>query len=178
MTTPSRPRRGRALRFYGPSMSDAFLPTHVTQALNLARGRNQAPYYVAAYTKADAVRHLEAAGIRVTPRLLRMQGSGYISLAALLDAGLLANEGDIVAWVDRGGVESVRGIVTVHPGGEVRVWGNWQLSRFDCGSGPVRYVTFALRHADLARFPERRGDEPPTPATGWTLPANWTETRP
>lgn len=176
MTTATR--APRKLKLYGPDMSNAFPPRAVLEAVGAARHRVQAPYTVAAYTKADAVRYLEAAGFRVdgNGRHLRVQAPVVHDLTALLDAGLLATEGEIVAWTDRGGVESVRGIVTVHPGGEVRVWGNWQLTRFHIGGRPVKYVTFAVRRADGARFPERtRTGQEPTPPTGWTMPADWTE---
>lgn len=173
MTTATR--APRKLKLYGPDLSNSFLPTFVTEVIGLALHRAQAPYAVVATTKAAAVRHLEAAGIRADARTLRVRDGHEHALTALLDAGLLATDGEIVAWTDRGGVESVRGIATVHPGGEARLWGNWQHSEFITGPGPFRHVTFAVRHADGARFPERRADEPPTPATGWTMPDDWTE---
>lgn len=171
MTTATRPRK---LRLYSPDLSDSYVPHSITKLLGLAQGRIQAPYYIAAATKTEAVKYAQAAGFYARPATLRMVERNQPSnaLAAALDAGYLTEPGEILTWTERGGTENVRNVVQVRVNGAVStadIVGQWTyVERINAGHEPRRSATFLVRLSDGARFPERRFTEPATPATGWT----------
>lgn len=171
MTTATRPRK---LRLYSPDLSDSYVSRDVTRMLALAQGRVQAPYYIAAATKAEAVKYAQAAGFWARSATLRMERreQGSNSLNAVLDAGYLTEPGEILVWTERGGVENVRNVVQVKVNGAVSVAnivGQWTyVERINADHEPRRSATFLIRLADGARFPERPFTKPATPSTGWT----------
>ena len=169
MTTATRPRK---LRLYSPDLSDSHVSHSLTKLLGLAAGRSQAPYYIAAPTKAEAVKYAQAAGLWARAATLRMvdRDQGSNSLNAALDAGFLTEPGEILVWAERGGTENQRFIARVRVNGNVshaEVVGRWSyVERINADHEPRRSATFLVR-GDGAWFPERPFTAPATPATGW-----------
>jgi hypothetical protein len=80
---------------------DSVVPVAASEVIGDARHQNQAPYFVVAPSKVAATEYLRAA--QIYDRGLRLSmGNG---LHALMDAGLLSEEGTvIVASMNHGGV--------------------------------------------------------------------------
>lgn len=135
--------------------------THLGQ---FPAARDQGEILVTAPSKRAALDRLASLGFT-------RNNPGHLSLCegnsahALIDAGWLAEDGDVVVFrSDVRGLPIVAVPAAAVVTGQAEVVGEWTLLGDSLGMRPMA----ARRLSDGALFPERRSADPATPATGWT----------
>lgn len=150
----------RTTKLYTVELQKSAVPHHVAGAAKIRHGRTQAEVMVVATTKAAAVRRLEEAGW-YHPQGLNLSTGGNPG-NAIFDAGLLDEEGAIVAWAPHTDGEHL--VVRIGPGESQPVAvGRWEYIRI---VGETRVNDRCFIRNDGALFPPRWSRSPATPSTG------------
>lgn len=148
--------RSSAPKIYNVELVRSNVPDHIAKAANFASGRRQGNVMIVATSVKAAQERLEQAGW-YRPRGVHLNPGGTPG-NAIIDAGLLDQEGVIVVWAPNASGENL--VLVIDPGeSQPRSVGRWEYV------DAIDNRAF-VRREDGALFPPRFHNEPGTPSTG------------